>query len=328
MPKFVFVHGTGIPNTDEDRDRIQGMLDAHPNFNGWEAVCPAWGKALGGTWGNPADALPPELRGVGPESLEDADFDPLVDALGAEVAEEFENPSEGSLDDEPGAELFGQKRLLAAATTIIAKNREKITVAAGNFIRNVFFYFHEREGIRDWVANEIVRERAEYEGPMVVAGHSLGGVIAIDALTAHHQARTLVVTAGSQMPLFTVLRLAEPLGGGGVQPFKPWLNFYNPRDPLSFYASTVFPPEPVFPVGSGRLAESPVDRLITQPKHLPGVHTGYFERTELYDGIWDRLGALGYLYIGIAASVGERRRYPVLGASPVSNCLAGVGGRP
>ncbi|WP_243075678.1 hypothetical protein [Microbacterium sp. SS28] len=293
---FVFIHGTGIPDSNGDAYRIGQILAKHEHFHDWKVVCPPWAERLGGTWGNPADALPPDQRGAdAPESTGAADFDDLVDMLGDEFEKEIEQPSPERVDDEGGTEDPVQSAVLAAATTVLANNRAAIAVAAGNFIRNVFFYFNDRNNIREWVAREIAAERAKYDGPMVVAGHSLGGVIAVDALTYREQPKTLLVTAGSQMPLFAVLRLAEPLGGGGVRPFKPWLNFYNPRDPLSYYASTVFPPESVFPVGSTPHAESPVDSEIRRPKHLPEVHTGYFEEDSLYDGIWDRLGALGYV---------------------------------
>lgn len=292
---FVFIHGTGIPDSNGDAYRIGRKLSTHEHFHDWDVVCPPWAERLGGTWGTPADALPPDQRGAdAPESTSAADFDSLVDMLGAEMAQEAVEPSVESLDDEAGVESV-QGMFLAGATTVLANNRAAITAAAGNFIRNVFFYFHDRDNIREWVAGELAAERAKYDGPMVVAGHSLGGVIAVDALTYQPQPNTLLVTAGSQMPLFAVLRLAEPLGGGGVTPFKPWLNFYNPRDPLSFYASTVFPPERVFPVGSPSPAESPVDSEIGRPKHLPEVHTGYFEEDSLYEGIWNRLGAIGYV---------------------------------
>lgn len=272
------------------------MLAKHEHFHDWDVVCPPWAERLGGTWGDPADALPPDQRGAGaPESTGAADFDALVATLDAELDSEVQNPSAETLDNEGAPEGMAQGVFLAAATTVLANNRAAIAVAAGNFIRNVFFYFHDRNNIREWVARELAAERAKHEGPMVVAGHSLGGVIAVDALTYRPQSKTLLVTAGSQMPLFAVLRLAEPLGGGGVRPFKPWLNLYNPRDPLSYYASTVFSPESVFPVGSLPYAESPVDSEMRRPKHLPDVHTGYFEEESLYEAIWGRLDTLGYL---------------------------------
>ena len=293
---FVFIHGTGVPDSNGDAYRIRQMLSNHQHFHDWDVVCPPWAERLGGTWGNPADALPPGQRGAGePEGAGRTDFDYVVDTIVAEIEQETGRLSAESADVDGSTEGVGGGLFLAAATTVLANNRATIAVAAGNFIRNVFFYFHDRYDIREWVARELAAERAKYDGPMVVAGHSLGGVIAVDALTHRPQPMTLLVTAGSQMPLFAVLRLAEPLGGGGVTPFKPWLNFYNERDPLSFYASEVFSPELVFPVGSSSVAESPVDIEMHRPKHLPNVHTGYFEEVSLYEKIWIRLGALGYV---------------------------------
>lgn len=289
---FVFIHGTGRPDSSGDRQRIRAALDAQPWFADWELVCPPWGERVAGTWGNPLDALPPEQRtAIEPDGADAASFDAVVQALGAELAAELAAPTRPTTAGGVRAEAAIPDFVLAAVTSAIAAHRARVTVAVGDFVRNVFVYFHRRDDIRDWIVEEVARVRAQMGGPLVVAGHSIGGVIAVDALTHRPQPRTLLVTAGSQMPLFATLRLSDPIGSGGIRPFAPWLNVYNPRDPVAFYASTVFPPEPVFPPGTGPSVTSPTDVELTHPKHLPEVHTAYFEEPALYERIRARLEA-------------------------------------
>lgn len=290
---FVFIHGTGVPDSNSDRVRLRAMLDASAHFRDWRLECPPWGERLGGTWGSPVDALPPEQRPPAARvRAEGESFDSLLERLGADLAQELASPSPQTTE---GAQILpqaSQDLVLAAITTVIANHRAAITAGVGDFIRNVFFSFHDRSRIRDWVAHELTAIREAAEGPMVVAGHSLGGVIAVDALTFRPQSETLVVTAGSQLPLFATLRLAEPIGAGGVRPFTPWLNLYNPRDPLAFYASTVFPPDSDASDGA---VGSPADVELTHPRHLPESHTGYFDEPELYERIAGHLASLGYV---------------------------------
>lgn len=290
---FVFIHGTGLPDSDGDRRRLQAMLDASGGFRDWRLECPPWGERLGGTWGDTVDALPPEQRpaaAVAPE--EGGSLDSLLERLAADLAAELASPSPQTTEGAAILPQSGQDLVLAAITTVIADHRAAITARVGDFIRNVFFSFHDRSRIRDWVAHELAALRESTDGPLVVAGHSLGGVIAVDALTFRPQPETLVVTAGSQLPLFATLRLAEPIGAGGVRPFTPWLNLYNPRDPLAFYASTVFPPNSDASDGA---VGSPVDVELTRPRHLPESHTGYFDEPELYERIAGHLASLGYV---------------------------------
>jgi pimeloyl-ACP methyl ester carboxylesterase len=289
---FIFVHGTGVPDADDDRARIRQMLENHAGFHDWDVVCPPWGERIGGTWGDPLLALPPEQRPPAAEAAvaEGLSFDSLVTQISDELEAAIANQLIESGDE---FRIAVPGWILKLATDVIADNRAAITYAAGNFIRNVFFYFHHRERVRDWVSDRLAEERGKNDGPIVVAGHSLGGVIAVDTLTHRPLPRVLAVTAGSQLPLFAVLRLSDPLGGGGVKPFAPWLNFYNPRDPLSFFATTVFPEHPVFPPGDGRAAQSPADALIEEPENLPYVHAGYFEQPAIYEGIWNHLETVG-----------------------------------
>lgn len=268
---FVYIHGTGAPNTAADRSLITRMLLESGQFTGWQVECPAWGDQIAKGWKDPAPALPLTSQPTAYSAEPRAPFDDTMESIAYDLAQEIEAHSPPTIQPQG----WWTDRALWIATTVIEKNRLKITRSATDFIRNVFFYFQDRERIRQFVVDELIEIRAKREGPVVVAGHSLGGVIACDALTSSPLPRTLLVTAGSQMPLFSLMGLASPLGDvGGPRPFAPWLNVYNKRDPLAFVTAQVWIPDS---------SPSPIDAELTQPRDLPDSHADYFQRPELYD---------------------------------------------
>lgn len=277
---FVYIHGTGVPNTAADRVLIKRMLEDSGRFDGWEVECPAWGDKIAKRWKDPAPALPSAAWEATIGVQPGATFDDTMESIAQDLAQELEAHSPSAIQ----AQGWRTDTLLWIATTVIEKNRLKITRTAADFIRNVFFYFQDRERIRQFIIDELRAIRSMHTGPLVVAGHSLGGVIAVDVLTHTPLPGTLLVTAGSQMPLFALMGLASPLGDNdGPRPFAPWLNLYNERDPLAFLAEGV----------SASDDSSPSDYKLTEPRDLPDSHTAYFSRAELYDTVADELARRG-----------------------------------
>ena len=283
---FIFVHGTGIPDASGDEKLIRSMLAGNAAFDGWNVECPAWSLDR---WGDAAAALPSNARGGDIHAEETGDpFQAAVNSFGEDLATEL--ATDIAAEGEFGTQGIGTDWVLARVTSAIQKRRLVITRAAADFIRNVFVYFEDGDAIRARVL-DCVRKAVETSAdPVVVVGHSLGGVIAVDALSrnAHLGAdprRLLLVTAGSQMPLFALLGLVDQFKVEEQRrPFAPWLNIYNERDPLSFVTDAVFP----------EYHGSPVDIPITQPRDLPGSHAGYFAQPELYDIVASRLHTLGW----------------------------------
>lgn len=114
---------------------------------------------------------------------------------------------------------------------------------------------------------------------MVVVGHSLGGIIALDTLVAaplpHVQ---LLVTVGSQGPFLYEsgalpgLAHPEPL----PRHVPDWLNVYDRRDLLGYLGAGLFP---------DRVTDVEVDNR--QP--FPAAHSAYWTNPAVYREIAARL---------------------------------------
>nr|BFE81246.1 hypothetical protein GCM10020093_038470 [Planobispora longispora] len=101
------------------------------------------------------------------------------------------------------------------------------------------------------IREHITRTLGELPGgrPVVLLGHSLGGIAAVDLLAGRTMDPRvkLLVTVGSQAPLLYLMDALDTLTyraeGISTRPFTPWLNIYDPSDLLSFLAGPVWPGE-------------------------------------------------------------------------------------
>ncbi len=145
---------------------------------------------------------------------------------------------------------------------------------AAPFLADIAFYLRHGREVRHFVANEL---RA-VEPPVIAIGHSLGGIVLVDLLSgADRFPVELLVTAGTQAPLLYALRALDRLtpDNPDVQPFTPWLNFYNPNDFLAFCAERVFPPR-----------EGIHDIAIEPPGiPFPAAHSAYWTQNRIYERI-------------------------------------------
>jgi hypothetical protein len=142
-----------------------------------------------------------------------------------------------------------------------------------DFIRDVAFYIKRGAAVRDFIADEV--RSVETDSPVVILGHSLGGIAAVDLLSdpALMQGDVplrvdLLVTVGSQSPFLYLLDSLNSLSPRtpSQQPFVPWLNIYNRQDLLSFCASRVF-------VNSPGIVDEPVSAGV--PFRCPTARTGH-----------------------------------------------------
>ncbi|WP_042836850.1 alpha/beta fold hydrolase, partial [Streptomyces sp. NRRL S-15] len=108
--------------------------------------------------------------------------------------------------------------------------------AAGDILKYLARGEDMRQGLRDLVATA--------EPPVVLLGHSLGGIVALDTLISGPLPGVeLLITVGSQGPFLyetgALPSLAHPAPLPGHVP--PWLNLYDRRDLLGYAAEPLFP---------------------------------------------------------------------------------------
>lgn len=174
----------------------------------------------------------------------------------------------------------GPARFLLRAVTPIAsravvRRRESITRAAHPAAGDILRYLARGEPHRAHLA-DLVRAQPS---PVVLLCHSLGGIIAVDALVEHDlPAVSLLVTAGSQAPFLyetgalPSLHYPQPL----PHSFPVWLNIHDPRDLLAFAAQPLFPAHATdVPLPSG------------QP--FPHSHSAYWTNPALYEAVAQHL---------------------------------------
>jgi hypothetical protein len=163
-------------------------------------------------------------------------------------------------------------------SNLLVANRTRLTEPLVDFIRDVAFYLQHGETIRKCLATTIQEQSGH--GPVVVLGHSLGGIAAVDLL-AHTAAPAdppvavdLLVTVGCQAPVFYLMDALPQLRPRHpeVTPSTPWLNIYNRQDLLAFCASAVFP-------NTRGIVDAEIDAGVP----FPASHSAYWGPDRTYD---------------------------------------------
>ncbi len=161
------------------------------------------------------------------------------------------------------------------ATKIAATRRSSIMGLQSWTIADVMSYQRRSDGILDVIRGDLAAIQGR---PLVVLGHSLGGIALVDLLSRPDApAVDLLITVGSQSPmLFAFDALGTLRPGQGVVPFTPWLNIYSPQDFVSFVAGRIFGPN------SGI-----TDVAIELELPFPESHSGYWHDDRVYRAISD-----------------------------------------
>lgn len=185
--------------------------------------------------------------------------------------------------------------------------REKFTPELAIFIGDVFRYLradNARTKIRKTVCDAIIaagKQRKPGE-PLVLIGHSMGGVILYDLLSSSETVEglsadigtafevDLLLTVGSQVALFEEMKLYEastPEFSGQTRPVprpsgvKNWWNAFDKMDVLSFVTSPVF--------------EGSEDFSVDTIAGVRDAHSAYFASTMFYARLNARLKNIGLL---------------------------------
>ncbi|KMN83643.1 hypothetical protein VK98_01440 [Chromobacterium sp. LK11] len=186
-----------------------------------------------------------------------------------------------------------------ASTLGFGAIRGSLSPAIGLFIGDVFAYLKDGE-YRQRIRSEVGMALANaYEGakagkgPLVVVGHSMGGVILVDMLTNPGSAGLpdgvsidALLTVGSQPGFFAALDLlAHNLPGGSARRkpdcVKHWLNVFDPIDPLAFRTDMIF--------------KDAVDLAFNSVTGITEAHSKYFQRPQFYANSRKRLQGFGVL---------------------------------
>lgn len=184
-----------------------------------------------------------------------------------------------------------------ASTLVFNSVRNDINPMVARFLGDIFVYLKAgalRDSIRARVQHDILAaaEVAKASGePLILMGHSLGGVILYDMLSSLASAGLPLdlkidafLTIGSQPGLFESMGLFEfKNAAGGRTPgpgcVKAWHNVFDPIDPFGFRADPMF--------------EKVEDFAFDSCTGLVSAHTTYFKRPQFYARMRAHLHALG-----------------------------------
>jgi hypothetical protein len=177
--------------------------------------------------------------------------------------------------------------------------RDALSPAIALFLGDVFCYLKQgplRDAIQQRIRAALVQAHANSKAsgtPLIVIGHSLGGVILTDMLQAPAACDLpddlridALLTVGSQPGLFQSLGvLSAPAAGLGKAP-RPacvthWFNVFDPIDPLAFRADASF--------------DDVSDMVFDSLTGLASSHTTYFKRPQFHSRCRVRLRGLGIL---------------------------------
>ncbi|WP_051798199.1 hypothetical protein [Catenuloplanes japonicus] len=153
------------------------------------------------------------------------------------------------------------------ATRMLVRRRAGWMDPSTDFVRDVAFYVRRGGAVRELIAAEAARAAP----PVVLLGHSLGGIAAVDLLSGPDRPASvkLLVTAGSQAPYLYLMDALDTLRPGRPgAAFTPWLNVYDRSDLLAFCAARVFP--------------GAVDEEVDAGVPFPGAHSAYWDQRRFY----------------------------------------------
>jgi hypothetical protein len=181
---------------------------------------------------------------------------------------------QAALDDQFGGERGPFRDLGSTALTSALRHgmRNRVMPGLSLFLGDVMSWFRNREAILHRVEEAVTA--ANLKEPLVLLGHSLGGVIAFEYCAEVAQDIRLLATVGSQVGLFGELGVlhaaSRSRAGKLVVPdnVQSWRNMYDPDDALSFLAAPVF--------------DGVVDVEFDTRAPFPVCHSEYWNLADMY----------------------------------------------
>ena len=196
-----------------------------------------------------------------------------VEAIVSDTEQLLRPAQLGGIGDWAGSVLLGW------GTSWGARRRDTLSTQATPIAGDVIYYQAHGDRIRERIRTVI----AEAPEPVAVLAHSLGGVATAEVLCETPALRQRVkkfITAGSQPSYFYEIDSLRTLPFGQPLPadFPDWLNFWDPRDFLSFLVA------PVFAGGGAR-----TDVEIKSGLPFPASHSGYWRQLTTWNEVKDFL---------------------------------------
>jgi hypothetical protein len=165
----------------------------------------------------------------------------------------------------------------------------RLNPLVGRFMGDIFAYLKAgatRDKIRALIAADIqAAKTAQKDEPLILIGHSLGGVILYDMLSDPKGLPVAglkvdaLVTVGSQPGLFQELDVFDAGGGGGLMDgpacVTNWINIFDPIDMFGFPTKGIF--------------KKPEDYRFNSMTGLLDAHTTYFKRPQFHARLRKRL---------------------------------------
>jgi hypothetical protein len=168
-------------------------------------------------------------------------------------------------------QLFGLALKLGVMNHV-QRRRGAITDATYPFAGDVLLYQARGGAIRDFIRDCILQA----EPPVVLLGHSLGGIACVDLLVMQSLPQVvLLVTVGSQASFLYEINALHSLSYGEPLPLhfpQQWLNIYDLRDLLSYVGATLF---------DARVQ----DVLVDSRQPFPRAHSAYWDNPTTWKAI-------------------------------------------
>ena len=190
-----------------------------------------------------------------------------------------------------GAKSMVDRVRNAGGRVALAAGRKGAHKQVATFIGDVFCYLKEgsaRDQIRA-LMHQAIGKAVQSNDPIVLIGHSMGGVILADCLgdpdfcqsvglNDTRQVKALV-TVGSQAGFFQELGLLNMPSPASLPFVETWINVFDELDVLSFLASPLF--------------DDAKDMMFSSRTGILDAHTAYFSRVQFYTRLRARLNDAG-----------------------------------
>ncbi len=126
-------------------------------------------------------------------------------------------------------------------TRFLTENRGAHSDFASPSLGDIIMYQARGELVREVIVGS-VNQAKQISNRVILLGHSLGGIAAVDLLICKDLEIAGIVTVGSQAPLLYELNALASLPYGEYLPkhFPRWHNIFDRRDFLSYLAASVF----------------------------------------------------------------------------------------